>query len=555
MSLFPEIEKIQIVKDLKGFSFKTKIKKLWEDAEIDIHPFQKGDTHQASLHCKNVISNLSKLSKITRLNNLEKYLLCCAAILHDIDKAVIDYNKKIEAEQLHGLCSAEYIIKNRNEFSFSRSEADAIAFITRYHGHKGLDPNSNYQIKKIEDPSSYAKYRKLKFDMLAALFRLADMMDVTYKRISKYIVKLNFPNGVDDLKVLAREAFDQVKVTQSKIILTTHYISEFRQYQAVLIAIDMANEELEKKGAKYYLKNNKLPNIFELDESNLSDGNKFTQLSGDRKKISSFDGEGRLTINDIDEEKLKEIFFKNKSNYEFSEGELKQLKIKCKDIYYNSIEKPIVEIRKNMQKHFQYSIDQMIITRIYDDMGGRIDTQVEYLGIKKPKGVSFPIIYEIDEKAIKAKHIKKYCTFEDYLENNEGSIKYLAINKCRIMWPPFEEFDQIERIKAKFRVINAWAMKKTQLAEMYPNDPEDYEDYRLYIKYPVCNVKIRLIFPSDYNIKPKCFYTFSDKSEELVVVGPDQNSPHTVFTIENLQMDDITSQFFPNYYIKWTVPD
>jgi hypothetical protein len=78
--------------------------RVWDIAEKQIHPFQVGDCFQCSEHSTNDLRYLTDVVKNYRsFSLLEKYLLCCSTILHDIDKAIINYEREVKSEKKHGV--------------------------------------------------------------------------------------------------------------------------------------------------------------------------------------------------------------------------------------------------------------------------------------------------------------------------------------------------------------------------------------------------------------------------------------------------------------------
>ena len=152
-----KIKKGKIIEDLKETEFYGKLIQIWQMAEVEIHPFQKGDTYQSSQHCFNVLQNLNNLIRLDNvkmhLTKLDKYLLCCSATLHDIDKAVIDYEDKIKTPKIHGEGSAAFIKDFYFLFKFTIQEAEAVSNIVCYHGDRNLfNINEECPSDIIEDP-------------------------------------------------------------------------------------------------------------------------------------------------------------------------------------------------------------------------------------------------------------------------------------------------------------------------------------------------------------------------------------------------------------------
>ena len=169
-------------------------------------------------------------------------------------------------------------------------------------------------------------------------------MDVTYKRISEPIIRLNFPAGIEDSKILARRKLKRCEISDNEIILNTYQLDNFKEYQSIIIATDMLNVELIETGTKDILTKYSLPNKFSL--GSIPSRKEIKDISDAREKISSLNDDMILEINDEDERQLYKIYLKNSDKIIFSDGEYKQLKEKYKKLYYISSEKSLNEVRK-----------------------------------------------------------------------------------------------------------------------------------------------------------------------------------------------------------------
>jgi hypothetical protein len=379
MNLRERLEKNIIFNKLNETEFKSKVLNLWDFAEHNIHPFQKGDSHQGSIHCYNVINNLGKIH-LDNLDPLSIYLLCCSAILHDIDKAIIDHAKHVGSR--HGRVSAEFIRSNPSLFHFSKPVAEAIAIITEYHGKVNQSEiKHKYPSEQIKDPIKYKKYGNINYALLSSIFKLSDMMDVSYKRISDIIIKLNFPEKCDSPKLLSRQLLKEATADrhERKIILDSYTISSPMEYQAVIIAVDMMNEELADTGVADALNIFGYPYKFSIN--NLPINNDVNKFIADRKEISDFNLKNwRLKIQDKDEDKIRRIFIKNRIELDFSPSEYIQLESKYNFIYSELKKKPVKEISNELFSTFGYSIDKMILERTYYK-NGNISEVIRLLGI------------------------------------------------------------------------------------------------------------------------------------------------------------------------------
>lgn len=180
------------------------LKKIWRTASYHIHPFQKGATHQGTHHCHVVNKNLNRIGRYSGLNfkNIEGlgnsltieegFVLKVAAAVHDLGKAHVE--RSID----HEIVGYNFVCTHNLDLHIPTGLQDAIALIVRYHdGDDLLDSTASLlkdtlDIGFVTDKSNYNFKVRLKY--LAAIFRLADVMDMTNERVSDIVFRISVTN-------------------------------------------------------------------------------------------------------------------------------------------------------------------------------------------------------------------------------------------------------------------------------------------------------------------------------------------------------------------------
>jgi hypothetical protein len=163
------------------------LESLWDSAS-KLQDLQRGMTDQSHTHCLRVESAIWLLicEDIEKFKDIDIFVLSASAALHDIGK-VHEGEKEVD----HGEIAKKELLKEENwkKFFKDRIKAEAVGQIVGVHSNGKIDelPEGEFP---IGDPPG------LLLRSLAAIFRLADMLDSDYRRCP-YIVrsfkKLSFP--------------------------------------------------------------------------------------------------------------------------------------------------------------------------------------------------------------------------------------------------------------------------------------------------------------------------------------------------------------------------
>ena len=164
------------------------LEEIWRKGKL-YHDAQKGDNIQGTLHCKEVETNLSKLipddKKDKELKQIDLFVLSAAACLHDIGKVVDDNAKGWKSD--HGKRSMQIILEEYDKLGLDRGQAIAVGYIVSAHGDGGLDELPREPIVLGSEEINVID--------LAAIFRLADMLDTTYQRAPEILSAIKYPDG------------------------------------------------------------------------------------------------------------------------------------------------------------------------------------------------------------------------------------------------------------------------------------------------------------------------------------------------------------------------
>ena len=147
------------------------------------------------VHSEAIINNLSamelpNLITETPLNKYELFLLCSAAYLHDV--GMIEEKDEDKKESAESGISVTDIIRNRHHersyehikrFQFrlylDEFEARNLAIVSKGHRKENLYENPEYKPTIYPADPTYT----IRLDLLAALLRIADELDISYKRV------------------------------------------------------------------------------------------------------------------------------------------------------------------------------------------------------------------------------------------------------------------------------------------------------------------------------------------------------------------------------------
>lgn len=170
------------------------------DRVIDkFHPFYTLHDHN---HSEVVLNNCSalKLSKVMTedpLNKYELFLLCAAAYLHDVGMIVIkdedqkeSREKGIQVSELirnqHHERSFDHILSFKDRLYLDDFEAYNLALVAKGHRNVNLYDNPEYQPITCPDNAN----ERIRIDLLAAIIRIADGLDISFKRADKKIKEI-----------------------------------------------------------------------------------------------------------------------------------------------------------------------------------------------------------------------------------------------------------------------------------------------------------------------------------------------------------------------------
>jgi hypothetical protein len=226
-------------KDLRQFikgKLRTQIDEVWRRAE-SYHECQKGDNIQGRMHCETVEKNLSRLipdeKKKKDMKPMELFILSAAACLHDIGKVVPDGAGGWKSD--HGKRAMDILLEEYDKLGLDKGQAAAVGYIVGVHNDGRLDelPDKPYVIGSEE----------IDIIKLAAVFRLADMLDTNYRRAPEIVSSIKFPNGEIPSKWRGRQAITGWYLDEKdRIILQA--VPKPEEIDAVLTLKAMMKEEL-----------------------------------------------------------------------------------------------------------------------------------------------------------------------------------------------------------------------------------------------------------------------------------------------------------------------
>ncbi len=119
------------------------------------------------LHAQRVHSITKQLSSLFALTDHERSLLMASALLHDIGMA--------KNREEHHLVSYELVkeLSDSNKLPFDQNETEIVATLCKWH-------------RKNYDPANVCQMTGMRVGLLASILRLADGMDLDYRRSDKF---------------------------------------------------------------------------------------------------------------------------------------------------------------------------------------------------------------------------------------------------------------------------------------------------------------------------------------------------------------------------------
>ena len=227
------------LRDCLGTRLRKQFDYLAVNAETTCQEFQKGDNRQGPEHCEAVEKNLDLLipdiKKENTLNETEIFLLLATAHLHDIGK--VEGSNRSGWKSEHGHRAMEVINENYDKLGLDRVQAAAVSYITGVHGDGRLD--------QLPPKPMLVGTDEVHLIELAAIFRLADMLDTTYQRAPELVARILFPDGNVPDKWQARQTISGWTLDErNRIVLQA--IPATDEVRVAYALKDMMNEDLAK---------------------------------------------------------------------------------------------------------------------------------------------------------------------------------------------------------------------------------------------------------------------------------------------------------------------
>lgn len=173
---------------IKDPTLRHELEALWQKA-MPLQDFQTGMTDQSHSHCLRVESNIWSLIHkcIHKFKDIDLFVLSASAALHDLAKIKKDETKD------HGEEASKWLLQKTRWKTFvnEKAKAEAIANIISVH--------SNGRIEDLQEEFVIGNPPGILLRSLAAIFRLADMLDSDYRRcpyLVKSFRKLKLPNDI-----------------------------------------------------------------------------------------------------------------------------------------------------------------------------------------------------------------------------------------------------------------------------------------------------------------------------------------------------------------------
>jgi len=223
------------------------LENLWNAAQRKIHQFQEGKTSQGTLHCVRVEENIGLLlqDSLDKFKDVDLFLLSAAAALHDIGRI----KHQVYGTQLdHGQWGRKLLLDRdiNAEFFQEQRKATAVAEIIGVH--------DNGRISDLpEEPFVIGSPPGVLLRSLAAIFRLADMLDTDYRRCPYVLQGIKSLAFVENPEVwIARESiggWDGAK--DGKTILLQLSSKEEEDRKIATACVDILNETITESQRKY----------------------------------------------------------------------------------------------------------------------------------------------------------------------------------------------------------------------------------------------------------------------------------------------------------------
>jgi len=154
----------------------NRLRMVWENAVKELHPFQRGPTHQGTKHCRKILQNLDSLTSVcagSLLKLEEGTMMSIAAAIHDVMKGDL---LATNAGGTHATDCANLISNHPDIFKLDGMDVSCVNLIktiVAMHNPEGQSSPINVLGNfKIEDSNLGIKNPSVKVDNLCALFHL-----------------------------------------------------------------------------------------------------------------------------------------------------------------------------------------------------------------------------------------------------------------------------------------------------------------------------------------------------------------------------------------------
>jgi hypothetical protein len=213
------------------------------DTVINVLPYQQDhfDTHSAEHHIRQVLHNVDMLvpdDQKAAWSLIDVFLLLCSIWLHDVGK-LEDYDASLSFKEIrsrHADRSYEFIVKLNEKLSLDEKEALIIAYIVKGHTLSDLG--------ELPEKKGLGIGQAVTIRPLAALLRLADELDMDYRRVPDVVKRLSKIQS--NQKWTVRESIDGLEINNSVwdiIIYSTP--KTFDSLDALNRTVSLVNEALD----------------------------------------------------------------------------------------------------------------------------------------------------------------------------------------------------------------------------------------------------------------------------------------------------------------------
>lgn len=260
----------------------NKLKEVWANSVKDLHPFQRGPTHQGTRHCAQVLDNLYSLYSTVpsiqsdqALDTFEKRaMMSIATAVHDVGKGdLLAYPPP--AKDYHARNCAALLLRDAEIFKTDNMDSSCtrlIARIVEMHNAEGqVDSILDLKQDRIQDKALRINDQPVETKNLCALFHLSDVMDTTRHRVSdpafRVIGGLHPGNsGYYAIQKLvnARKGMIKCSIVRGSLSISVKLSPDPTLQRAARARIAEENADLVKTGAKDVLDRQHWP--YKLEE-------------------------------------------------------------------------------------------------------------------------------------------------------------------------------------------------------------------------------------------------------------------------------------------------